>query len=91
VANFRAQSQFENETAILMMDSALSQVSERVLRLLGENKTITIVPPAHRTKIFPALDLVFFFALKKSEQSATGEFDDGSVNEQITKLVHAYE
>jgi hypothetical protein len=47
--------------------------------------------PAHTTNIFQALDLVFFAALEKWTQTATREFDDGSVNKQITKLVHAYE
>jgi hypothetical protein len=91
VANFRVQPQFKNETAIPMMDSALPHVSERVLRLLGQNKIMAIVFPARTTNIFQTLDLVFFSASKKLKQTATGEFHDGSVNEQMTKLLHAYE
>jgi hypothetical protein len=60
VANLCVQPQFENETAILMMDSALLHVSKRVLRLLGQNKSMAIVFPAHTTNIFQALDLAFF-------------------------------
>jgi hypothetical protein len=73
-----------------MMNSALSHVSECVLRLLGR-KTMAIVFPVHTTNTFQAPDLVFFSALKKLKQTATSEFDDGSVNKQNTKLVHAYE
>jgi hypothetical protein len=91
VDSLRSQPQFENQPAILLMDSALPHVSERVLRLLGENMIKAVVFPAHTTNIFQALDLVFFSALKKLKETTTGEFDDDSVNEQITKLVHAYE
>jgi hypothetical protein len=49
-----------------------------------------VVFPAHTTNIFQPLDLVFFSALKKLKQTATGEFEDDSIGEQITKLVHAY-
>jgi hypothetical protein len=73
------------------MDSALPHVSERVLRLLGQNKIMAIVFPVHATNIFQTMDLVFFSASKKLKQIATGEFHDGSVNEQITKLLHTYE
>jgi hypothetical protein len=91
VASLRVEPQFENETAIVMMDSALPHVSEHVLRLSGKNKIMAIVCPAHTMNIFQALDLVFFSGLKKLKQTAAGEFDDGAVNEQITKLVHADE
>jgi hypothetical protein len=57
VANLRVQ--FGNETAILMMDSALPHISERMLRFLCQNKIMDIVFPAHITNIFRALDLVF--------------------------------
>jgi hypothetical protein len=52
---------------------------------------MAIVFPAHTTNIFQALDLVFFAALKKMKQTATGEFDEKSVREQNTKLIQAYE
>jgi hypothetical protein len=89
--NLRVQPHFESETAILMMDSALPQVSKHVLRLLGQNKIMAIIFPDHTINIFQSLDLVFLSALKKLKQTTTGEFDNGSVNEQITKLVHADE
>jgi hypothetical protein len=91
VANVRQRPEFANEPAVLLMDSALSHVSERVLRLLGENMIMVVVFPAHTTSMFQALDLVFFGALKKLKETATGEFDDDSMNDQITKLIHAYE
>jgi hypothetical protein len=75
-ANLGARPQFENETGILMMNSALPPVSDRVLRLLCENKIMTIVCPAHTTNIFLALDRIFFPALKKLKRIGTGEFDD---------------
>jgi hypothetical protein len=91
VAQLRNKSEFMNEPAVLLMDSALPHVSERVLRLLGQSRIMAIVFPAHTTNIFQALDLAFFGVLKKLKQTATGEFDDDSMNDQITKLVHAYE
>jgi hypothetical protein len=91
MANVRQRPEFANEPAVLLMDSALPHVSERVLRLLGENKIMAVVFPAHTTNMFQPLDLVFFGALKKLRETATGEFDDDSMNDQITKLIHAYE
>jgi hypothetical protein len=73
------------------MDSALPHVPERVLRRLAENRIMAVVFPAHTTNLFQTLDLVFFGALKKLTETATGEFDDDSMNNQITKLIHAYE
>jgi hypothetical protein len=73
------------------MDSASPHVSERVLQLLGGNQIMIIVFPVHTTHIFQALDLVFFGVLKKIKHTATGESDERSVLEQITKLHQAYE
>jgi tRNA(Ser,Leu) C12 N-acetylase TAN1 len=73
------------------MNSALPHVSERCLRLLGENHVLAVAFPAQTTNIFQALDLVLLGALKKLKMTADGEFDDDSVNNQITKLVQAYE
>lgn len=83
--------EFVNETGVLLMDSALTCVSERVLHLLGQKNILAAVFPAHTTNIFQALDLIFSTALKKLKQNATGDFDDNSINNQITKLVQAYE
>jgi hypothetical protein len=41
--------------------------------------------------LFQALDLVCFGVLKKLKASAVGEFNDDSVNAQITKLMRAYQ
>jgi hypothetical protein len=65
VANLRAQPQFENETAILMMDSALPHVSERVLRLLGQNKIMALFArliPQISSKLW----ILFYFLLSRS-------------------------
>jgi hypothetical protein len=73
------------------MDSALPQTPERVLRRLGGNNVIALTFPAHTTNLFQALDLVFFGALKHLKATATNEFHDDGVNNQITKIVQAYE
>ena len=91
VLNLRQKPEFAAEKAVLLMDSASPHVSERVLRVLGQNDIVAIVFPAHTTNIFQALDLVFFAALKKMNKTATGEFEDHSIREQITKLVQSYE
>jgi hypothetical protein len=81
----------QTETAILLMDSALPHTSNRTLRTLGEKTIVAITFPAHTTNLFQALNRVFFGALKKLKPTAVGEFDDGSVNAQITQLLQAYE
>jgi hypothetical protein len=91
VTQLRDKPEFMNESVVLLTDSALPHVSERVLRLLGQNRVMAIVFAAHTTNIFQALDLAFFGVLKKLKQTTAGEFDDNSINDQITKLVHAYE
>jgi hypothetical protein len=58
---------------------------------LGENAVIALTSAAHTRNIFLALDLVFFLALKHSKTTLIGEFNDDSVNEQITRLVQASE
>jgi hypothetical protein len=40
---------FANEPAVLLMNSTLAQVSERVLHLLVDNKIMAAVFPAHTT------------------------------------------
>jgi hypothetical protein len=91
VANIRQRPEFANDPVVLFMDSALPHISERVLRLLRENKIMTVVFPTHTTNIFQAMDLVFFDALKKLKETAIEEFDDDSMNDQITELIQAYE
>jgi hypothetical protein len=41
--------------------------------------------------IFQALDLVFFGVLTRLRQTTVGDYDEKSMNGQITKLIHAYE
>jgi hypothetical protein len=81
----------EEEMAVLLMDSCKPHCSQRVLRLLGENRVLAIVFPSHTTNLFQMLDLSFFGVLKHLKATAEGDFDDESVNEQITKLLQAYE
>jgi hypothetical protein len=91
VVSIRTGSELEHETAVILMDSALPHVSERVLRTLGENNILVLTFPAHTKNVFQSLDLVFFGALKKLKATAIAELDDKSANEQITKLLQAYE
>jgi hypothetical protein len=81
----------QNEMAVLLVNSAVLHKSERVRRLLDENNILAISFPAHTTNLFQALDLFFFGVLKRLKASAVGEFDEESVNAQITKLIQAYE
>jgi hypothetical protein len=73
------------------MDSVGAHVSERNLRLLGENWIIALVFPANTTNLFHGLDLVFFGAMKQNNDHLTNGMDDVSVHGQIWKLVRAYE
>jgi hypothetical protein len=91
VNSLRRAEPFSGQLAVCLMDSASPHVSERCLRYLGGNGILVVAFPAHTTNIFQALDLVFFGALKKRKAGAGGEFGDGSVEDQITKLVRAYE
>jgi hypothetical protein len=52
---------------------------------------VEITFPAHTTTLFQALDLVFFGMRKELKALAIGEFDEDSVNAQISKLIQAYE
>jgi hypothetical protein len=82
---------FQNEMAVLLMESAVPHASDRVRRLLDENSILAISFPAHTTNLFQALDLVFFGVLKRLKASTIGEFDNDSVNAHITKLIREYE
>jgi hypothetical protein len=87
----RDRTGFQNETAVLLIDSAISHTSPRVRRISGENHMMAITFPVYTTNLFQAFDLVSFGVLKKLKVSATGEFDDDSVNVQISKLIQADE
>jgi leucyl-tRNA synthetase len=82
---------FQNETAVLLMDTAIPQTSERVWQILCETHILAITFPVHTTSLFQAFDLVSFGVLNKLKVSATGELDDDSVNAQISKLIQASE
>jgi hypothetical protein len=47
--------------------------------------------PAHTINLVLTLDLVFFGSLEHLKSTAAGKFGDDSVNEQITKMIQAYE
>jgi hypothetical protein len=91
VSSVRSRPELVDEPAVLLMDSALPHTSERVSRILGENKVIALTFPAHTTNLFQAPDLVFFGSLRHLKATAAGEFGDNSVNEQITKMIQAPE
>jgi hypothetical protein len=91
VTAVRSRVGLQDQPAVLLMDSALPHVSERVRGILGENDVIAITFPAHTTNVFQALDLVFFGALKKLKATARGEIDDASADATILKLIQAYE
>jgi hypothetical protein len=74
-----------DQSVVLLMDSVLPHVLDRVLWVLGENVIIAFTFPAYTTNLFQTLDLVFFETLKYLKVIVIGEFNDDSVNEYITK------
>jgi hypothetical protein len=91
VSSLRNRLELVDQAVVLLMDSALPHTSECILRSLGENNIIALTFPAHTTNLFQALDLVFFRSLKHLKATASGEFVDNSANDNITKLIQAYE
>jgi hypothetical protein len=91
VANLSENPVFGTETVVLVIDLAPAHRSERALRLPGENRILAVVFPDDTTRILQALDLVFFGALKKLRATAPGERDESSMNDQIQRLLQAYE
>jgi hypothetical protein len=79
-----------DHSAVLLMDSVLPHVLNRVLLVLGENAIIAFTFLAHITNLFQTLDLVFFETLKYLKVTVMGDFNDDSVNEHITKLIQVY-
>jgi hypothetical protein len=73
ILQLRTNPVFADELGVLLMDSVSAHVSERNLKLLGGNKIIALVFPAHTTNPLQALDLVFFGAIKKNKDSLAGE------------------
>jgi hypothetical protein len=80
-----------DQSVVLLMDSMLPHVLDRILRVLGENAIIAFTFPVYITNLFQILDIVFFDTLKYLKATVMGEFNDDSVNEHITKLVQVYE
>jgi hypothetical protein len=79
------------EYAVVLMDSASLHISERVLRVLGENRIMAIVLLTHIIHVFQELDLVLFGSLKTIKKTTHGDFNNDSVRDQVTKLLQAYE
>jgi hypothetical protein len=73
------------------MELVIPHASDWVRRILTENHIMAITFPPHRTNLFQALDFASFQALRQLQASATGEFDDDSVNAQISTLIQTYE
>jgi hypothetical protein len=88
-----AREKIENreEQAVLLMDGLKAHCSDRVLKLLGENNIAAIIFPSHTTNLFQALDLSFFGAFKQIKDTTEGEYGDGTLKDQVTKLLKAYE
>jgi hypothetical protein len=73
------------------MDFAGAQLLKRILQLLGENRIVTLVFPAHTTNLFQALDLIFFGAMKNNKDSLVREPEIASAHGQIWKLIRTSE
>jgi hypothetical protein len=91
VNSVRQNPDLYREYVVILIDSASPHGSGRVLRVLEENRIMAIVFPTHTTRLFQALDLVLFDALKTIKKTTLGEFGDDSVRDQVTKLFQAYE
>jgi hypothetical protein len=74
-----------------LIDSTSPHLSERALRLLGENGVLRVAFPAHTTNNFQTLNLVFLRALKKLKSSTVSDFGDDLVNKQIIDFAQASE
>jgi hypothetical protein len=83
VSSLRSIPELADQPAVLLMDSVLPDMSQRVLRIFGENNIIALR--------FQPPDFVFFGNLKHLKATAAGEFGDDSVNDHLTKLIQAYD
>jgi hypothetical protein len=59
--------------------------------LLGENRIIAFVFPAHTTNLFQALDLVFFGAIRKNRDLLANKPEVALVDGQSWKIIQACE
>jgi hypothetical protein len=59
--------------------------------LLGENRIIAFVFPAHTTNLFQVLDLVFFGAMRKNKDLLANKPEVPSVDGQSWKITRACE
>jgi hypothetical protein len=91
LANLRSHDIFPPEIVRFLIDPASPRVSGHYLSLSGDNRVLAVAFPDHPTKVFQALGLLFLDLLKKLKAIARGEFDDCSVDDQITKLGQAYQ
>jgi hypothetical protein len=87
----QSNSQFRNQSAVLLLDSCPAHTSERILEILGKNAILAVTFPAHTTNLFQGLDLVLFGVLKKKKQTEELDGDTSPAISQITKLLNAYE
>jgi hypothetical protein len=79
------------ELGVLLVDSVGAHVSQRNSRLLGENRIIASVFPAHTIDLFQALDRVSLSAMKKNKDSHANEPAVALVHGQVWKIGRAYE
>jgi hypothetical protein len=87
VHSVRENPDLHNEYAAALINSASLHVSERILRVLKENRITTIKFPAYTTYLFQSLYLVLFGALKTIKKTANGHFGDNSGRDQIRKML----
>jgi hypothetical protein len=80
-----------DERDVLLIYYVGAHVSDSNFRLLGENRIITVVFPAHSIILFQAFDLIFCGAMKHNKVSLANGADVVSVQGQIWKLIRAYE
>jgi hypothetical protein len=82
IQHFRENPDFA-ELCVLLMDSVAGRVSERNLRLLGENRIIALVFPANTTDLFQAFDFGLSAAMKNNKDSLGNEPEFASAHGHI--------
>ena len=79
------------EKAVLMMDSASSHCSERILKKLAKHNILALTYPSHTSNLFQALDLVFFGVLKKNKSRIYLDSEENFFTNQLLEIIEAYE
>lgn len=91
IENVRVIQNLNEETAVLMMDSASCHCSERIMKICGQNNVIVLVYPSHTSNIFQALDLSFFGILKRNIAKENQYNCEEILSKQIFEIIQSYE